>query len=35
VRVRDWRAAGLPTGEHEVAEAIVGRFLAALRAVRG
>jgi nanoRNase/pAp phosphatase (c-di-AMP/oligoRNAs hydrolase) len=31
VRLREWRAAGLPTGERETAEAIVARFLAALR----
>jgi nanoRNase/pAp phosphatase (c-di-AMP/oligoRNAs hydrolase) len=35
VRVRDWRAAGLPAGEREVADAIMTRFLAALRGGRG
>ena len=35
VRVRDWRAAGLPAGEREVGEAIMTRFLAALRGGRG
>jgi nanoRNase/pAp phosphatase (c-di-AMP/oligoRNAs hydrolase) len=35
VRLRDWRAAGLSTGEREVSEAITARFLAALRGGRG
>jgi nanoRNase/pAp phosphatase (c-di-AMP/oligoRNAs hydrolase) len=32
VRLRDWRAAGLPTGEEAMGEAVATRFLAALRA---
>jgi nanoRNase/pAp phosphatase (c-di-AMP/oligoRNAs hydrolase) len=32
VRLRDWRAAGLPTAENEVGEAIASRFLKSLRA---
>jgi len=32
VRLRDWRAAALPTAEREVGEAIAARFLRALRA---
>jgi hypothetical protein len=32
VRLRDWRAAGLPTAENEVGEAIASRFLRSLRA---
>jgi nanoRNase/pAp phosphatase (c-di-AMP/oligoRNAs hydrolase) len=35
VRLRDWRTAGLPTGEREMGEAVTSRFLAALRAARG
>jgi nanoRNase/pAp phosphatase (c-di-AMP/oligoRNAs hydrolase) len=35
VRLRDWRMAGLPTGEREMGEAVTSRFLAALRAARG
>jgi nanoRNase/pAp phosphatase (c-di-AMP/oligoRNAs hydrolase) len=35
VRLRDWRAAGLPTGEREMGEAITTRFLAGLRGGRG
>jgi nanoRNase/pAp phosphatase (c-di-AMP/oligoRNAs hydrolase) len=35
VKVRDWRAAGLSTTDPEMAEAIVERFLATLRRVRG
>lgn len=35
VRLRDWRAAGLPAGEREMSEVIVTRFVAALRAGRG
>jgi nanoRNase/pAp phosphatase (c-di-AMP/oligoRNAs hydrolase) len=35
VRLRDWRAAGLPIGEREMGEAITSRFLAALRGGRG
>jgi hypothetical protein len=31
VRLRDWRAAGLPTAENEVGETIATRFLRALR----
>jgi hypothetical protein len=34
-RLRDWRAAGLPTGEREMGEAITTRFLAGLRGGRG
>ncbi|HET7342142.1 MAG TPA: phosphoesterase, partial [Methylomirabilota bacterium] len=34
VRLRDWRAAGLPGGEREVADTIVARFLAARRGAR-
>jgi nanoRNase/pAp phosphatase (c-di-AMP/oligoRNAs hydrolase) len=34
VRLRDWRAAGLPTDDREVGETIAGRFLAALRSGR-
>jgi uncharacterized protein YbjT (DUF2867 family) len=34
VRLRDWRAAGLPAGEREMADVIVTRFVAALRAGR-
>jgi len=34
VRLRDWRAAGLPSAEREIGEAIVTRFVAALRAGR-
>jgi nanoRNase/pAp phosphatase (c-di-AMP/oligoRNAs hydrolase) len=34
VRLRDWRAAGLPAGEREIGEAIVSRFMAVLRAGR-
>jgi nanoRNase/pAp phosphatase (c-di-AMP/oligoRNAs hydrolase) len=34
VRLRDWRAAGLPIGERDLGETIVTRFLAALRAAR-
>jgi nanoRNase/pAp phosphatase (c-di-AMP/oligoRNAs hydrolase) len=34
VRLRDWRAAGLPGGEREVADTIVARFLAARRGER-
>jgi hypothetical protein len=35
VRLRDWRAAGLSTGEHRMSEAVAARFLAALRGGRG
>jgi nanoRNase/pAp phosphatase (c-di-AMP/oligoRNAs hydrolase) len=35
VKVREWRAAGLPGGEREVGETIAARFLAALHASRG
>jgi nanoRNase/pAp phosphatase (c-di-AMP/oligoRNAs hydrolase) len=35
IKLRDWRAARLPTGEDEVAQTIVSRFGAALRAGRG
>jgi nanoRNase/pAp phosphatase (c-di-AMP/oligoRNAs hydrolase) len=35
VKLRDWRAARLRTGEREIADTIVTRFLAALRAGRG
>jgi len=35
VRLRDWRASGLATGEREVGEAVAARFLAALRSGRG
>ena len=35
IKLRDWRAARLPTGEDEVALTIVSRFGAALRAGRG
>jgi nanoRNase/pAp phosphatase (c-di-AMP/oligoRNAs hydrolase) len=34
VRLRDWRAAGLPTDDREVGETIASRFLAALRSGR-
>jgi nanoRNase/pAp phosphatase (c-di-AMP/oligoRNAs hydrolase) len=34
VKLRDWRAAGLPTRERELGEAITARFVAALRAGR-
>jgi nanoRNase/pAp phosphatase (c-di-AMP/oligoRNAs hydrolase) len=34
VRMRDWRAAGLPTDDGEVGETIATRFLAALRSDR-
>jgi nanoRNase/pAp phosphatase (c-di-AMP/oligoRNAs hydrolase) len=34
VRLREWRAAGLPAGELEIGEAIVERFLNALRSDR-
>jgi nanoRNase/pAp phosphatase (c-di-AMP/oligoRNAs hydrolase) len=34
VRLRDWRAAGLPGGEREIADTIVARFLAARRGER-
>jgi nanoRNase/pAp phosphatase (c-di-AMP/oligoRNAs hydrolase) len=34
VRLRDWRAAGLPSGEREMGETIAERFLAALRSGR-
>jgi nanoRNase/pAp phosphatase (c-di-AMP/oligoRNAs hydrolase) len=34
MRVRDWRAAGLPAADGEIAEVIVERFLAALRRAR-
>jgi nanoRNase/pAp phosphatase (c-di-AMP/oligoRNAs hydrolase) len=34
VRMRDWRAAGLPTTDREVGGAITSRFLAALRSGR-
>jgi nanoRNase/pAp phosphatase (c-di-AMP/oligoRNAs hydrolase) len=34
VKLRDWRAAGLALGDGEMAEAIVTRFLAALRRAR-
>ena len=34
VRLRDWRAAGLPAGEREIGQAILTRFVAALRAGR-
>ena len=35
VRLRDWRAAGLPIGEREIGEAVATRFLAVLRGGRG
>ncbi|HEX9822379.1 MAG TPA: bifunctional oligoribonuclease/PAP phosphatase NrnA [Methylomirabilota bacterium] len=35
VRLRDWRASGLATGEREVGEAVAARFLAALRSGHG
>jgi nanoRNase/pAp phosphatase (c-di-AMP/oligoRNAs hydrolase) len=35
VRLRDWRAAGLPTGHRQIGEAVATRFLAALRSGRG
>jgi nanoRNase/pAp phosphatase (c-di-AMP/oligoRNAs hydrolase) len=35
IRLRDWRAGGLPAGDREIGEAIAGRFLAALRGARG
>ena len=35
VKLRDWRAAGLSGADREMAEAIVSRFLAALRRGRG
>src|SRR5262245_16113150 len=35
IRLRDWRAAGLPVAEREMGQAITGRFLAALRGGRG
>jgi nanoRNase/pAp phosphatase (c-di-AMP/oligoRNAs hydrolase) len=35
VRLRDWRAAGLPTGEREIGEAVATRFVAVLRGGRG
>jgi nanoRNase/pAp phosphatase (c-di-AMP/oligoRNAs hydrolase) len=35
VRLRDWRAAGLATGEREIGAAVAARFLAALRSGRG
>jgi nanoRNase/pAp phosphatase (c-di-AMP/oligoRNAs hydrolase) len=34
VRLREWRAAGLPVGEREIGEAIAERFLGALRSDR-
>ena len=34
VRLRDWRAAGLPTGDREISDTITVRFLAALRSER-
>jgi nanoRNase/pAp phosphatase (c-di-AMP/oligoRNAs hydrolase) len=34
VRLRDWRAAGLPADEREMSEIIATRFLAALRGRR-
>jgi nanoRNase/pAp phosphatase (c-di-AMP/oligoRNAs hydrolase) len=34
VRLRDWRAAGLPADEREMSETIAARFLAALRSDR-
>jgi hypothetical protein len=34
MRLRDWRAAGLPSAEREIGEAIVTRFVAALRTSR-
>jgi hypothetical protein len=34
VKLRDWRAAGLSAGDVEIAEVIVTRFVAALRAGR-
>jgi nanoRNase/pAp phosphatase (c-di-AMP/oligoRNAs hydrolase) len=34
IRGREWRAAGLPSGEREVAEGIMARFLGALRSHR-
>jgi len=34
VRLRDWRAAGLPAGDRELGETIATRFLAALRSSR-
>ena len=35
VKLRDWRAAGLAGGDHDMADAIATRFLAALRRTRG
>jgi len=35
IKLRDWRAAGLSAADREMAEAIVSRFLAALRRGRG
>jgi nanoRNase/pAp phosphatase (c-di-AMP/oligoRNAs hydrolase) len=35
VRLRDWRAAGLPAAEREMSQVIITRFAAALRAGRG
>ena len=35
VKLRDWRAAGLAAGDHDMAEAIATRFLTALRRARG
>jgi hypothetical protein len=35
VKLRDWRAAGLAAGDHDIAEAIATRFLTALRRARG
>ena len=34
VKLREWRAAGLPAADREMAEAIAGRFLAGLRRAR-
>jgi len=34
VRLRDWRAAGLPSAEREIGQAVLTRFVAALRAGR-
>jgi nanoRNase/pAp phosphatase (c-di-AMP/oligoRNAs hydrolase) len=34
VRMRDWRAAGLPAADREVGGAVITRFLAALRSAR-
>jgi hypothetical protein len=35
VRLRDWRAAGLPAAEREMSQVIITRFVAALHAGRG